>query len=260
MRLPFPRKKVTDNVRRVKKGVKPACQPVAWLQPLLRGLVVGIAVVTAGAGVWKLNQTLSISYWNIDADTHLKTQIEAYLLKKKGASFWQTRASLVHDELVAQVPDIQYIKVSRILPDGLLIQAQARTPMALWKDEQVGQVMLVDEYGVPYRALQRGETLDLPFLRVAKGKIEAGIQVLLTLNKYDVRRLLRLSEVIASEQGWRLNFAKGEQWQIKASNMDIQVTQIINILDMPRWSKGHWRIDARMSERWFIRPARQEVI
>ena len=260
MRMFFSKKKPVGNTRRTRKVVKPVRKPITWFKPLVQGLAVSMVVIVAGFGVWELNKSLSVSYWDIDADAHLKTQIESYLAEKKGAPFWQTRASVLRDELVAQIPDIQHIKVSRILPDGLLVQAQARIPMALWKGEQAKQVMLIDEKGVPYRALKRGETLDLPFLRVHQDDLKNSTQMLLALNKYDVRKLLNLSELIVSEQGWRLNFAKGEQWQVKSTNIDYHVTQIMNILDMPRWSKGHWRIDARIPERWFIRPAKQEVI
>jgi len=142
----------------------------------------------------------------------------------------------------------------------LLIKAKARMPMALWKSNQTQQVMLMDEHGVVYRALRRGENIDLPILRADAAQLQAASQMLSVLNKYDVRKLLNLSELVADDDGWRLNFAKGEQWFIEMANLEHDVVQVINILNNPRWAKRHWRIDARIPERWFIRPARQEII
>ncbi len=260
MRLPFTQKKEVGNARRSKPVVKPVRKPMRWVKPMLQGIGVSAAVVLAGFGMWKLNEKLSISYWDIEAASHIQPQIEAYLAKQQDLDFWHTRADILHDELLVEVPDIQALEVQRILPDGLLVKAKARTPMALWKDEQNQQVMLVDEHGVVYRALERGEASDLPLLRVQADELFHATQLLLALNKYDVRKLMQLSEVVVADSGWHLNFSKGEQWKINPNNLEQHVTQIINVLGLPRWAKGHWRIDARISERWFIRPAKQEVI
>ncbi|HID36234.1 MAG TPA: hypothetical protein EYP39_02480 [Ghiorsea sp.] len=253
-------KKPKGNVRRNKPVVKPVKRPRQWLQPLLRGVVISSALVLCGVGVWKLNDQLSVSYWDIDAAPHVQAQIEAYLEQQPNKDYWHTRAAKLQQTLIIQVPDIAQLQVSRILPDGLLIKAQARIPMALWKDEQAQQVMLIDETGMAYRALKWGESIDLPVLRAESVQLEAATQMLLTLNKYDVRKLLNLSELIAADNGWRLNFTQGEQWFVAAASIEHDVTQILNLLNKPRWAQGNWRIDARIPERWFIRPARQEII
>jgi len=260
MRMFFSKKKPIGNTRRSKQAVKPVRKPMRWVKPMLQGLAVSSAVVIAGFGVWKLNEKLSISYWDIEAASHIKPQIQAYLAKQQDLDFWHTRADVLHDELLLEVPDIQTLQVQRILPDGLLVKAKARTPMALWKDEQKQMVMLVDAFGYAYRALHRGEASDLPLLRVQADELPQATKLLLALNQFDVRKLMQLSEVIVSDSGWHLNFAKGEQWNINPSNLEQHVTQIINVLGLPRWAKGHWRIDTRIPERWFIRPAKQEVI
>ena len=254
------KKKDVGNVRRRKKTVKPVRKPSRWLKPLAQGLAISLAVVASGFGIWKLNTQLSISYWDIEAAPHVKAQIQTYLEQQKDLDYWHTRASVLQAGLVAQIPDIQHIQVSRILPDGLLVQVIARKPMALWKDAQAKQVKLVDEKGVAYRALKRGEVMDLPVLRVSQDKLGQAVQLLLALNTYDKRKLLHLSELIMADNGWRLNFARGEQWKVAQAQVEKNLIQVINVLDAPRWAKGHWRIDARIPERWFIRPAKQEVI
>lgn len=253
-------KKDTGNMRRKRAVVKPVKRPLRWVQPLLRGTLVSSAIILCGFGVWKLNAQLSVSYWDVDAEAHVQQQIEDYLTQQQYRDYWHTRAPTLQSELMQRIPDIEHVQVSRVLPDGLLIKAKARKPMALWKDESRQQVMLIDDKGVAYRALQRGESIDLPVLRVEVGQLQSASQVLNTLNQYDVRKLLNLSELIAFNEGWRLNFAKGEQWFIKMANLEHDVVQVINVLNKPRWAKGHWRIDARVSERWFIRPVSQGII
>lgn len=253
-------KKDTGNMRRRKAVVKPVKRPLRWVQPLLRGTLVSSAIILCGFGMWKLNAQLSVSYWDIDAELHVQRQIEDYLTQQQHRDYWHTRASKLQADLMQRIPDIEHVQVSRVLPDGLLIKAKARKPMALWKNELSKQVMLIDDKGVAYRTLQRGESIDLPILRVEEGQLEMASQVLNTLNQYDVRKLLNLSELVAADEGWRLNFAKGEQWFVEMANLEHDVVQVLNILNKPRWAQRHWRIDARIPERWFIRPARQEII
>lgn len=253
-------KKTKGNVRRNKPVVKAVKRPRQWLQPMLRGVVIFSALVLCGVGVWKLNEQLSVSYWDIDAAPHVQAQIEAYLEQQPNKDYWHTRAATLQQALITQVPDIAQLQVGRILPDGLLIKAQARIPMALWKDEQTQQVMLIDETGTAYRALKRGESIDLPVLRVKAKQLQEASHILRVLNQYDMRTLLSLSELIADADAWRLNFSRGEQWYIDTTSLEYDITQIINIMSKPRWQHGYWRVDARISERWFIRPAKQEII
>ena len=260
MKLPFIRKKEVGNVHRHKKTVKPVRKPSRWAQPLLRGMVILLVVVMGGFGIWKLNTQCHLAYWDIEAAPHIKTQIQAYLEQQKNLDYWHTRAAVLQAGLIAHIPDIQRVQVSRILPDGLWVRAIARRPMALWKDTQARQVKLVDEKGVAYRPLGRGEMVDLPVLRVSRNELGQAIHLLLALHTYAEYKLPHLSEVMTTDKGWRLNFSQGEQWHIASTDVEKQIAQVINILASPRWAKGRWRIDARIPERWFIRPARQEVI
>ncbi|MDQ7004445.1 MAG: hypothetical protein Q9N67_05845 [Ghiorsea sp.] len=251
-------RKVSDNIRRRKVSVQSVASK-RWLQPLFKGVWMASMMLLCGVGLWQLNTQLSVSYWDIDAEAHVQRQIEDYL-SQRDKDYWHMRASILQVELMQYIPDIEQVQVSRVLPANLYIKAKARQPIALWKNKKNQQVMLVDDKGVAYRALQRNESIDLPILRVELTQLQAASQVLKMLHQYDVRQLLRLSELIAMDESWRLNFTKGEQWLIEMGNLEYNVVQVINILKQPRWAKKHWRIDARMAERWFIRPAKQELI
>ena len=260
------RKKEVGNVRR-KKKVQPVKRRVTWLKPFKVLAVAASVVGVVGFVAVKLNQDMTVTHWEIDAPAHIKQPITAYFAHKTVFDFWHTRAAVIQHDLIATIPDIQDIEVSRILPDGLLVKATARQPMALWED--VGakvhkkadkKVMLIDEKGVAYRPILRGENLDLPLFRLASNHLQTAVQVLHHLRSHMPQRVQTLSEVIVERQDWRLNFARGEQWQLNQDSLQDDLPKVLNILNQPRWASGHWRMDARIPERWFIRPAKQEVI
>ncbi len=234
---------------------------LSWLKPLWTGVTASALVAILAVGLLQLNERLAVTYWDIQADATIKPQIEKYLTSHVTLDYWHTRASLMQEILKAEIPDIKSIQVSRILPDGLVVQATARKPLALWESrEGKTHILLIDEDAVAYRELQHGENLDLPILRLEQAQLQSASVILHQLRQQDVASLANLSEVIVAREQWRLNFAYGEQWQFKQTNIEQDVAQIIKVLAMPQWSKGHWRVDARMPQRWFIRPAKQEVI
>ena len=94
IRFPWTKKKEVGNARRSKPVAKPVRKPMRWVKPMLQGIGVSAAVVLAGFGMWKLNEKLSISYWDIEAASHIQPQIEAYLAKQQDLDFWHTRADI----------------------------------------------------------------------------------------------------------------------------------------------------------------------
>lgn len=259
----FSRKqKNIENARRTKKAEKNKVRlNTNWFKPFLKGVAVSMVVAGLSFGLMLFNQKLSVAYWDIEADAHIKTKIENYFTAQTTLDFWHTRASVIQDDLIQRIPDIQYLEVSRILPDGLLIKAQARIPVALWEDPSVStQVMLVDEKGKAYRLLARGENLDLPLFRLRQEELGKATHLVLQLKAKNPTQALLLSEVITMDEAWRLNFAHGEQWQLNTVRLEQDTEKVINVLMQPRWANGHWRMDARIPQRWFIRPAKQEVI
>ncbi len=255
-------KKDVGNVRR-KKKVKPVKRRMTWFKPLQVVLIASTVIAVLGFSTMKLNQEMTVTYWKIDSPEHIKKPISVYFANKESFDFWHTRAAVIQRDLTALIPDIQRIEVSRILPDGLLIKATARQPIALWenvaaKTDKV--VMLVDEQGVAYRPILRGEQLDLPLFRLDASRLKTATAVLHHLSVNMPERAQALSEVIVERQAWRLNFARGEQWQLNQASLQDDLPKVLSILSQPRWARGHWRMDARIPERWFIRPAKQEVI
>jgi len=256
------KKKNVGNVRR-KKKVAPVKRRMTWLKPLQVVLVMSGVVAALGFSAVQLNQKMTVTHWQIDSPEQIKKPIASYFEHKNKLDFWHTRAAVIQRDLTASIPDIQRIEVSRILPDGLLIKATARKPIALWENISAKadkKVMLVDEQGVAYRPILRGENLDLPLFRLQPNNLKTAAAVLHHLNTNMPERVQALSEVIVEQQDWRLNFAHGEQWLLNQANLQDDLPKVLNILSQPRWARRHWRMDARIPERWFIRPAKQEVI
>lgn len=255
-------KKDVGNVRR-KKKVAPVKRRMTWLKPLQIALVSSGVIAVLGFSAVKLNQEMTVTHWQIDSPEHIKKPIALYFEHKDKFDFWHTRAAVIQGDLIALIPDIQRIEVSRVLPDGLLIKASARKPIALWENvsAQVDRkVMLVDEQGVAYRPILRGENLDLPLFRLQPNHLKTAAAVLHHLSTNIPERVQALSEVIVEQNDWRLNFAHGEQWLLNQESLQDDLPKVLNILSQPRWARRHWRMDARIPERWFIRPAKQEVI
>ena len=258
----FPSKKTAHgNVRKKKSAPVKKQVKIAWIQSLMQVVVAVVIIAGLGYGVLQLNDKLAVAYWDIEANQSIKVKIEKYFAEQQHKDFWHSRASVIQHDLLARIPDIKQLEVSRILPDGLLIKAIARKPLALWESmDKASPVMLVDDSGKAYRALEAGENLDLPLLRLNKSELQTAMMVLNQLHHRSAQKLMNLSELIVKEKQWRLNFTRGEQWQLDQARLEQDVEQVINILETPRWSRGTWRMDARSPQRWFIRPAKQEVI
>ena len=237
--------------------------PKLWLKPVGNGFLVLLLLLGTVFGSIKLNEQLSVCYWDIEAPTPLQDQIDAFFVQQHDKSFWSTRASVVQAALLLAIPDIKSVAVSRILPDGLQVTAVARKPMALWKNTSTQAdegVFLVDQGAQAYRALRAGEAADLPLLRVSDADLRKAIYLWHDLSKHQYERMANLSEVIGEHQRWRLNFAHGEQWLLQQASLKEDMVQVMHILKNPRWKKGYWRMDARIPQRWFVRPAKREVI
>ncbi len=254
--LPF---KKASHENRSRKKVVPVKRTARFLKPMayaMTGLL--IAGSLAFSAIY-MNNKFAVEHWQVKANPQLSKQIEQYLAEKESKAFWQTRASLLQRELLAGIPDIEALEIRRILPNGLQINAKARQPLALWENGE-SSVMLIDEQATAYRPLKRGEYQDLPILRLASNELPKAATLIQKIQAYDASRLGELSEVIVEDERWRLNFSYGEQWQFHQAGIEQDLEQVIRLLATPRWSGGHWRMDARIPQRWFIRPARQEVI
>lgn len=225
----------------------------------MRGLIsVGI-VISIGGSLWWLNQALSISHWQIEGDIKLKMAIEKQLAELQDKSYLQTRPARLHKQWLAAIPDMADVQITRILPNSLHIVARARTPIALWQDNS-GHIHLVDIKGSPYRQIRAGESPDLPMLRMSSSQLASATVLLNALSRQKIRDIKALSEIRSSDSSWQVYFNKGERWLIPHQRETMVFKQLAEILSQPHWRTRSWRVDARTTSRWFIRPAKQEGV
>jgi cell division septal protein FtsQ len=211
-----------------------------------------MVAVSATSVVW-LNQKWSVTHWDIKAEVPIKIAIAAQLKHMPSRDFLSTRPDLLRQQWLQRIPDLAAVRITRILPDRLKIQADARVPIALWQDEQ-SRLYLVDAHG-PYRLLRKGESPDLPLLRMPASELPAAHSMLAALAREDMHRLAALSEIRAGNGHWQIYFSRGVIWLIPQSDEGSEIQHISSLLKQPRWKGRHWRVDARLASRWFIRPA-----
>ena len=207
------------------------------------------------SGGWWLNENMSVRQWKIDASPMLKHAIKEQLEAMPSHDFFHTQPFLLRQQWLAKIPDMAEVQVSRILPDSLHIQAQPRVPMALWQDEN-NVIYLLDSHAVAYRPLRKGESPDLPLLRIDRDKLASAFSLLLSLQQFDAAKMADMSEIRASVQNWQVYFSRGESWLLPQGSEHSVIRRLTRILKEPRWQYRSWRVDARAQSRWFIRPAR----
>jgi len=206
-----------------------------------------------GSAMW-LNQKWSTRHWDITADAPIKAAIEAQLAAMPNKNFISMRPEHLRQQWLQDIPDIEAISIRRLLPDHLYIQARARVPVALWQNEQ-GELYLFDQLGVAYRPLHKGESPDLPLLRVNQAQLQHVQHMLIAIAQQDPQQFAALSEIRASSKHWQIYFSGGVSWMIPQNNEVNVINTIDTMMQQPRWRNRQWRVDARLPSRWFIRPA-----
>ena len=204
---------------------------------------------------WWMNRAMSVEKWQIEGDAQLKRAIDERLQEMKNRDFLSTRPETLRQIWMQQLPDMASVQITRQLPDTLQIRLLARVPAALWQDEK-GQLQLFDDQGNVYRTLRRGESPDLPLLRITRDQLPGAYQLLAVLNNQNVVNVANLSEIRASSRSWQIYFSKGVIWKLPVGDEQAAVTKLAGLLTQPRWSNRNWRVDARLQTRWFIRPAK----
>jgi len=239
------------------RRIDPAIQKEARrrsLKRIGRVLMFGLIVsVMATSMIW-LNQKWSVTSWQIQADASLKRAIELQLHAMSNRDFLNTRPDLLRELWLQRIPDLADVRITRILPGKLLIQADPRVPVALWQDGQ-SRLHLVDRHGHIYRLLRKGESPDLPLLRIPEEQLEAARHMLVALAQHDVQKLSALSEIRVASRHWQIYFSRGVTWLIPQGNEASMIKRIESLLQQPRWRNRYWRVDARLASRWYIRPA-----
>lgn len=217
------------------------------------GLVL-LAVAVIGSGLW-LNQRFSVTHWQVEGDPLLAQGIREALDGMQDRDYLHTRPDLLADAWLASMPDIARVDVSRALPDGLQVNVTARVPAALWQDAQ-NRLFLVDDQGNAYRPLKRSESPDLPLLRVERDQLADVQRLMLVIRSRQAVLTPALSEIQAGSGYWRVYFSKGVSWKLPFGEESETVAMISKMMKQPRWGNRGWRIDARLTSRWFVRPAR----
>ncbi|MDQ6964769.1 MAG: cell division protein FtsQ/DivIB [Mariprofundales bacterium] len=245
--------------------VKPAA--VGWRQRialplslLRRAAPVVLMVVAALAALQQLDGAMAVRSWQVVCDDQqLQQAIDEHLLQMSPIGFVAGSPVSLAQRLRSLEPDIAAVEVERHLPDRLRIHARMRQPVALWTGGG-GRVMLVDEEGVIYRPLRRGEVLDLPLIRGAgREQLLLLVQLLNHLQREHPQRVAEMSELIAQGEMLRINLSRGAQWQCHLdSRVVARVDDIIALLSEEQWRHGIWRVDARQQDRWFVRAGNGE--
>lgn len=236
----------------------------AVLARIVRGCGIVLAIGVAGAGAMLLNEQLRITAWNIDVNggntVALQRQIDTVMQSLPDYDFWSTRPSALRERLLADVADLERIEISRTMIGSLHLIATPRTPVALWQNAE-GDILLVDAHGKAYRKLEASEKADLPLFRMSASDIASATELIRALQASKPEFYAAVSELLGDGNNWKINFSHGQQWILPRSrNISYAINRVGNLLDNPRWRAGHWRVDARASTRWFIRPARQQGV
>jgi len=217
--------------------------------------VAGLMLILASA--WWLNQAWSVEAWTIrGVPEYLETAIDTEMNTMKTRDFIHTWPSMLRRRLLSRLPDLDDVSIARKLPGRLEITARERVTAVLWQQPD-GKVSLVDGKAVSYRALRRGEQVDLPLLRTSRSNLGDAVKLILTLKQEDDTRYEHLSELIGEGDNWRLNFDRGQSWLLPHGvNNGQRMQGLITLMRQKRWRGGRWRIDARLSTRWFIRESK----
>ncbi|MDT8375282.1 MAG: cell division protein FtsQ/DivIB [Mariprofundaceae bacterium] len=252
-----------SNQRRIAKSEivqrrKAAVRRIIWVTGS------ALAVTASASALLLLNRTFSVSEWKIEvvesAPSSLHAGIDRSLASLQAYDFWSTRPAIIRNRLLQALPDLEEIHIQRKLTGSLHLHAVARTPVALWQ-KQEGKIWLVDRHGLPYRPLAANEPADLPVLRMGEADIVEVAALLQQLRAADAKRFSHVSELFASNSSWKINFDQGQQWMISRNeNISDAIAGVVTLLEQPRWRSGHWRVDTRIKQRWFIRPTKHEGV
>jgi len=219
----------------------------------------GLTLVLAGG--WWLNRALSVDVWTVHGvPGYLETAIDTEMSAMKSLDFIHAWPSRLRMKLLARLPDLEDVSIARSLPDRLEITARERMPIALWRNPD-GNVLLVDGNALPYRALHRGEQLDLPLLRMPQSDLGEAVSLVLAMKRENKDRYVHLSELIGEGMSWRLNFEQGQSWLLPGGNAGRQrMRGLIALMQQKRWRGESWRIDARLPTRWFVRKSKMRGV
>ena len=172
--------------------------------------------------------------------------------------FVHTFPPLMRRRLLAAIPELADVRISRSMRGTLEITAVPRRAVANWVGPE-GHMLLIDADGTAYPGTERVAPI-LPMLRVPEAELAKAGALLAHLAGLSPERFAQLSEMVALDGAWKLYFDRGESWVIPQHGAIRRVDRLYALMSEPRWHKDAWRVDARMDDRWFIRPAHSKEV
>jgi len=200
------------------------------------------------------NYALSVREWQIEGvDPFLRKAINEELAAMQPLDFLHARPAQLRRRLLATLPDLADVQITRRLPDWLHITGVARHPIAIWQQGET--LKLVDEHGAVFISQRKHMLWDLPILRAGPQRLAPASQLLGQLRRMDARRYATLSECMFLAPGtWALYFSHGQRWLLPAdATANQRLRTLLAMLGRPRWKDRTWRVDTRMDTRWFFR-------
>lgn len=244
-----------NRKRRARKSWSMAIKPL-----LRRVLPLSLLTIVIAGGAVLANGHMRITDWEIEAPDEIKPEIEAHLQSwlKVNNDLWHSQPVFLRRMLLEDFPDLADANVQRSLHGHVRIAARMRRPIVIW--QHASELWLVDETGVPYRRLHKGEWPDLPLVRMDREELQGALGLLATLQQVSPDRLPRLSEIHDGGHYWKLILSHGEAWLLPKQKAAQSMPRLVRILKQPQWRHRHFRVDARDAHRWYLRTAKHEGV
>jgi cell division septal protein FtsQ len=248
---------VRANIRRPQKKQRRPLNLRRIVRITAITVVIGSISTAGGWGLLALNRALAVDSWRIEASDSLRAAI-ATQLQQQPLDFYHTFPPLLRRRLLAAIPELADVQISRSVGGALDIKAVPRQAVANWRDAQ-GKMQLVDSDGTAYASTEPNLPI-LPMLRLPVDELPEAGALLVHLQQMSHSLFAHLSEMDAIDGSWKLYFDQGESWVIPQTGAIQRVDRLYALMEQPRWHGDAWRVDARMHNRWFIRPARSKEV
>lgn len=156
-----------------------------------------------------------------------------------------------------QYPWVEDARVSRRLPDTLVIHIVERVPAAIWQHQ--GQLMLIDPHGALLEPVSREAMPDLPLLIGENANRQEEARRRLMDAAPSLKPLVKAATWVGNRR-WDLTFDTGERLLLPEGDAEAAkaLAEFARIdATKPMLGKGYISIDLRVPDRMFVRrPAR----
>ncbi|MBF0281285.1 MAG: FtsQ-type POTRA domain-containing protein [Zetaproteobacteria bacterium] len=220
-------------------------------------LLIAMAFITllGYASYWG-NQKMVLTTWQVDeseASELFEAQIAATMQAFEHQGFWQTRPAQIRATLLNEIPDLAEVTVRRNLPNQINIHITPREPIAIWVDKDM--TYLTDNTAFFYQSTRPDLLVNTPILRMKAEELLDATMALSDVKKQYPRLYQRISEFIFEDDFLKINLLHGEQWLLQKKEPLKQIAMLVKLLENHRWKSQLWRVDIRLKQRLFLRPA-----